>query len=342
MGYPTTVLGVNWYKQGEIISEGDKYDFTSTYTLTVKNLEKFADNGNYTCTIISEAGEGYSAGQYQLETRWNPTGQPTIQPAKMTIAIGQDLTMNCGGDFDHGNPVIHYTIWTKQDDESFHRNVSGTTLIFKNVQTVRNEGHYQCQAGNIYDKTVPSRPNEVIVEAPVEIEYPASPQTKILRWDDEDFELTCIISGSNIGQYTWEKDGLPLKKQFYEYLSFKSMDYNSTYGQTKAQKSVLRKKIGEYELTCENVEYFNGNYTCHSQGSMAGQPTTAVSQPITVTTQYKALWAGHDTLVSAAVGDKNVTIFCNVCSNIKVDSFEWILMGVVSDMEFRIRVPGLR
>ncbi len=83
-----------------------------------------------------------------------------------------------------------------------------------------------------------------MVSAPVEIEDPTSPTTKTLRWNDDNFELSCTISGSNIAQYTWEKDGQPLDKQFFEYLPLERMgNSNFMYGQIEAQKSVIKRKI---------------------------------------------------------------------------------------------------
>ncbi len=338
-GYPTEVLGVNWYRGGEMISESDKYERITIYELKVKNLEKYADNGDYTCIIVNAAGGGHSSRRYSLEALWGPSGQPIVEPAEITTAIGSDLILNCGGDFDQGNPNIHYTIWSNNIDETFYRNVTGTSLILENVQTVRAAGHYQCQAGNLYGKTVLSTPNTVTVEAPLEIEDPTSPLLKTLVWIDEYFELSCTISGSNIAQYTWKKDGQALDKQFFDYLPLEKVGNSSfLYGQRQAQRSVIKRKIQGYHFTCENVEYFNGDYSCHPQGSMAGQPTTAVSQPITVTTQYKAFWAGQDYLVSAAAGDRSISIFCDVCSNPKVASFEWTFEG--SPLRYNIQDLG--
>ncbi len=52
----------------------------------------------------------------------------------------------------------------QQDDDTFRRNSSGTSLVFENIQTVRATGHYQCQAGNLYGKTEASTTSEVTVE----------------------------------------------------------------------------------------------------------------------------------------------------------------------------------
>ncbi len=75
---------------------------------------------------------------------------------------------------------------------------------------------------------------------------------KTFAWDDEDFELSCTISGSNIAQHTWEKDGHTLDKQFFEYLPLERVgNSNFQYGQTEAQKSVIRRKIdGGYNYWC--------------------------------------------------------------------------------------------
>ncbi len=327
-GFPPEVNGINWYRGIEMILEGDKYEYKDKYGLKVKNLEKYADNGEYTCTIDNPAGEGHSSRRYSLETLWSPAGQPTIQPIEMTSAIGSDITLSCGGSFDRGNPVANFTIWTKTDNETFRRNVTGTILILENLQTVRAAGHYQCQAGNLYGQTDLSTVNEVNVEAPLFIEHPISPTSKTFRWNDGDFELSCTISGSNIAQYTWKKDGQALDEQFFDYLPLETVrNSNFSYGQTKAQKSVIKREIEGYEFTCKNVEYFNGDYTCHPQGSMAGKATTAVSQPITVTTQYKAFWAGQDKWFSALEGDRNISILCDVCSFPKVNSFQWTFDG---------------
>ena len=330
-GYPLEVLSVNWYRGGEMILEGGKYERITIYTLSIKNIEKYADNGEYSCTIVNPAGEGHSTGRYQLEVVWGPSGHPTVEPAEVTTAIGVDLNLTCGGAFDDGNPVVFFTIWTKQGDEKYHRNISGTILILENLQTVRASGHYQCQAGNAYGKTAMSTASEVIVEAPVVIEHPVSLMKKASRWNDENFRLSCTISGSNIAQYTWEKDGHPLDKQFFEYLPLEIIhgigSSNFMYGQTKAMKSTIKRNIDGYQFSCDNIEFFNGNYTCHPQGSMAGHATRAVSQAIIVTTHYKAFWAGQDKVIRASIGNTNISIFCNVCSNPKVNSFKWTFEG---------------
>ncbi len=73
---------------------------------------------------------------------------------------------------------------------------------------------------------------------------------KTLVWNEENFELSCTISGSNIDQYTWAKDGHTLDEKFFEYLPLERVgNINFQYGQTEAQKSVIRRNIdGRYNF----------------------------------------------------------------------------------------------
>ena len=313
-GYPIDVLGVNWYRGGEMISEDEKYERITTYELKVNNLDKYADNGDYTCTIVNAAGEGHSSGRYQLETLWPPAGKPVVEPAKVMRVNGTNLELKCEGSYNHGNPDIYYSIWTKEGDKIFHRKIDGTIMILEDLHASRDSGNYLCQVGNLYGRTNISDANEVKVEVLT---------SKTLIWNDENFELSCNTK-SNETKFTWEKDGQPLDKRFFEYLPLQYLKDNN---QTEVYKSTIKRNITDYHFTCKNVEYFNGKYTCHSQSNTFGIPTMPESKSIFVTTQYEALWSGSDKLIHAEVGDTKVSIHCSVCSNPVVTSFEWKFDG---------------
>ena len=296
--------------------------------MQIKSLEKYADNGNYMCRIVNEAGEGHSTDLYRLEALWPPAGQPVVKPAKVITANGTDLTLQCEGSFDQGNPVIRYTIWTKQGNKTFLHNVTGTSLLLKNLQAGQDSGHYQCQTGNFLGLTNVSETNEVTVEALT---------TKRLTWNDENFELSCTTDG-NASHFIWEKDGQPLDKEFFEYLPLQNLNSSLPNNQAEAYTSTIRRNIKEYHFTCQNVEYFNGKYTCQSQSSTSDQPTTEATKAIFVTTQYKAIWLGGPKSTHAEVGERNVSLHCSVCSNPEVESFAWQFDG--SPLRNGIQVNG--
>ena len=67
--------------------------------------------------------------------------------------------------------------------------------------------------------------------------------TQKVLYNDADFEMTCIASGSNIYQVTWFKDDRALVEEYFNILGLESIRGFYEYDQKMAVKSVVRRKV---------------------------------------------------------------------------------------------------
>ena len=86
-----------------------------------------------------------------------------------------------------------------------------------------------------------------VIVAPVTIEEMRPSATQTVFYDDEDFELSCTASGSNINQVTWYKDDQVLDDKYFHFRPLESVEGVYEYGQTHAVRSVIRKKLKHFE-----------------------------------------------------------------------------------------------
>ena len=126
--------------------------------------------------------------------------------------------------------------------------------------------------------------------APVKVEYPCIehiPQTP--AFDNQDFNMTCIVSGSGDVKVAWLKDGVSVDTGDFAVTTVQVADRHYMYGQTDAKKSTLKWRVtkGARYFTCGNITHFDGHYTCAVTTETAVAPTHDVSKAFIVNVQCK-------------------------------------------------------
>ena len=71
--------------------------------------------------------------------------------------------------------------------------------------------------------------------------------TQMVLYSDKDFELCCIISGSNIDRVTWYKDDQSLEDDYFQIKGLESVEGIYEYGQTQAVRNMVGTKVKYFE-----------------------------------------------------------------------------------------------
>ncbi|KAI0235072.1 hypothetical protein LSAT2_014517 [Lamellibrachia satsuma] len=161
--------------------------------------------------------------------------------------------------------------------------------------------------------------------APAKVEYPRIdniPQTP--AFDDTDFKMTCIVSGSGDMNVQWLKDEVSVDTTDFAVTTIQVKDGQYMYGQTDAKNTTLVWQVSKKTryLTCNTITHFNGNYTCAVTTETAGAMTRDVSKAFIVNVQYEAHWSSGPTLTAAAPNETSKEIVCSVCANPQ-PNFQW-------------------
>ena len=126
--------------------------------------------------------------------------------------------------------------------------------------------------------------------APAKVEYP---RIDNIPWtpafDDQDFNMTCTVSGSGDVKIAWLKDGVSLDTGDFTVTTVQVTDRHYMYGQTDAKKSTLKWRVtkGARYFTCGNITHFDGHYICAGTTETAGAMTHDVSKAFIVNVQCK-------------------------------------------------------
>ncbi|KAI0243147.1 hypothetical protein LSAT2_004781 [Lamellibrachia satsuma] len=147
-------------------------------------------------------------------------------------------------------------------------------------------GQYTCQLSNEVGQGYKSVTLEVL--SPVKVEYPRIehiPRTP--AFDNQDFNMTCIVSGSGDMKVAWLKDGVSVDTGDFAVTTVQVTDRHYMYGQTDAKKSTLKWRVTNRAryFTCGNITHFDGNYTCAVTTETAGAMTHDVSKAFVVNVQ---------------------------------------------------------
>ena len=126
--------------------------------------------------------------------------------------------------------------------------------------------------------------------APARVEFPHTVNIQSNpAFDDADFNMTCMVSGSGDLMVQWRKDSVPVDKDYFAVTSIHVTDGQYMYGQTQAKTTTLMWKMtkrAKYS-TCGNITHFDGNYTCAVSTQTAGNPTNDESKAYIVNVQCK-------------------------------------------------------
>ena len=126
--------------------------------------------------------------------------------------------------------------------------------------------------------------------APAKVEYPRIDNiSRTPAFDDQDFNMTCTVSGSGDMNITWLKDGVSVDTNDFAVTTVQVSDGHYMYGQTAAKKSTLVWQVTKRAryFTCGNITHFDGNYTCDVTTETAGAMTHDVSKAFIVNVQCK-------------------------------------------------------
>ena len=126
----------------------------------------------------------------------------------------------------------------------------------------------QCMYTRIY--------NLFLHPAPANVEFP---RTVNIQWspafDDTNFNMTCTVSGSGDLMVQWSKNGMLVDTGDFTVTSVRVTGGKYTYGQTEAKDSTLMWQVAQKVnyFTCNNITYFDGNYTCAVSTQITGRKT---------------------------------------------------------------------
>ena len=83
----------------------------------------------------------------------------------------------------------------------------------------------------------------IIFSVPVNIEELNPSGLRNVPYNDKDFKISCVASGSNIEEVVWYKDNQPLDYQYFQIWDIKTMEGNYEYEQIQKLQSVIGRKL---------------------------------------------------------------------------------------------------
>ncbi|KAK2175023.1 hypothetical protein NP493_758g00014 [Ridgeia piscesae] len=129
--------------------------------------------------------------------------------------------------------------------------------------------------------------------------------------------MTCTVSGSGDLMVQWSKDTMSVDTGDFAVTSVRVTGGKYMYGQTEAKDSTLIWQVTKRVryFTCNNITYFDGNYTCAVSTQTAGVTTLDKSKAFIVNVQYEAHWSFGPIMTATAPNDTSKEIVCSVCAN---------------------------
>ena len=145
---------------------------------------------------------------------------------------------------------------------------------------------YDCMLQCMYTRIY----NLFLHPAPANVEFPRT--VNIQRspaFDDTNFNMTCTVSGSGDLMVQWSKDTMSVDTGDFAVTSVRVTGGKYMYGQTEAKDSTLIWQVTKRVryFTCNNITYFDGNYTCAVSTQTAGVTTLDKSKAFIVNVQCK-------------------------------------------------------
>ena len=83
----------------------------------------------------------------------------------------------------------------------------------------------------------------IIISVPVNIEELNPSGQQNVTYNDRDFKISCVASGSNIEEVVWYKDNQPLDLKYFQIWDIKTMEGNYEYEQIQKLQSVIGRKL---------------------------------------------------------------------------------------------------
>ena len=107
-------------------------------------------------------------------------------------------------------------------------------------------------------------------------------------YNDTSFTVSYMVSGSNIDSVTWYNSSKLVSSD--DFISKREdIQGEFSFGQTTAVNVSLSWNLPA-TVTCENIEYFTGNYHITARGVASGKPNeTTATFTITVECEYELL-----------------------------------------------------
>ena len=209
-----------WHKAGVAISDGSKYQGSTTKVLTILNVSE-ADASLYHVKVTNR--DNMMAISDSAELALMGPAVITVNPSDTTLYTGQSGALKIAAS---GDKPISYQ-WQKLNGTTW-QNISGATaaqLSFSSVSTSA-AGEYRCSVSNAASSDVSGSATVTVLKS---VELTQSPQSKSAKVGDS-VSFSIVASGDDL-HYEWTKNGqvMPDSASTLSFASVRELD-EASYG----------------------------------------------------------------------------------------------------------------
>ena len=105
---------------------------------------------------------------------------------------------------------------------------------------------------------------------------------------NDSFTLSCDATGKETVSITWKKNGQDISSEDFHDPVTIDIDIDNHFGLTQGRQSTLTRKNFREHYRCDNIEHYNGEYTCIAQNKDPSENTRSItSEPYVISTKCK-------------------------------------------------------
>lgn len=273
-GNPSTLTGVRWYMDGDLLKELPQCDYTAEdeddYLCDVDPDKLLLEHvsrlfhGNFSCVGINEAGWSQMSPGLELEVLY-PPGNATISKDTDVVVKGESITLTCDVP-DMGRPSAEEFVWTRGGHVVNHVTSFNWTI---SPVTLEMEANISCVAVNAVSQGVE---DSIAIEvfAPPTFIARLPPYTGSIA-DADNVSLICQVESSPTREIQWFKDGIPIRGNTDQF-TIHSLENPPNYSTNDFESvtSTLIWNLENWPSGRLDRNRDNSNYSCQSLSNEVG------------------------------------------------------------------------